>query len=141
MVRGAAAPQCVGLHIKPRVPKLFGRTVRLIAGLDHSHPAARDRRSFHMWAAASTSEEQLVAESCDAEQTGRDIQTTYPLSEDDIHSYRDKGFVRLPNVFSASTLNHYRPTMSLEVAKADKTPLEDDSDYQKAFTQVLFLTS
>lgn len=26
--------------------------------------------------------------------------------------------------------------MSLEVAKADKTPLEEDSDYQKAFTQV-----
>ena len=26
--------------------------------------------------------------------------------------------------------------MSLEVGKADKAPLEEDSDYQKAFTQV-----
>jgi len=31
--------------------------------------------------------------------------------------------------------------MSLEVAKADKAPLEEDSDYQKAFTQVHMASS
>ena len=65
-----------------------------------------------------------------------DIHLPYLLSEESIHKYQASGFVRLQNVFSATTLAHYRPTMSLEVANADKTPLEEDSDYQKAFTQV-----
>ena len=51
--------------------------------------------------------------------------------------YRESGFVRLRNVFDSATLAHYTPTVSLEVARADQTPLEEDSDYQKAFTQVL----
>ena len=65
------------------------------------------------------------------------LHSPYQLLDTQIHSYRDAGFVRLSNVFDAATLAHYTPTMSLEVSKADKTPLEDDSDYQKAFTQVL----
>ena len=65
-----------------------------------------------------------------------DIHSPYTLQEEQIRCYRDAGFVRLPNVFDAGTLAHYTPTMSLEVANADKTPLEEDSDYQKAFTQV-----
>lgn len=69
------------------------------------------------------------------------IHSPYHLQEAQIQSYRDFGFVRLRDVFDAATLAHYTPTMSLEVAKADKTPLEDDSDYQKAFTQVLYCLS
>ena len=65
-----------------------------------------------------------------------DVHSPYTLQEDQIRCYREAGFVRLPNVFDAGTLAHYTPTMSLEVANADKTPLEEDSDYQKAFTQV-----
>ena len=65
-----------------------------------------------------------------------DIHSPYPLSDTQVQSYKDSGFVRLPVVFDAQTLAHYTPTMSLEVAKADKAPLEEDSDYQKAFTQV-----
>lgn len=68
-----------------------------------------------------------------------DIHIPYHLLEDHIQSYRDAGFVRLPHVFDPATLAHYTPTMSLEVAKADKTPLEEDSDYQKAFTQIMNL--
>lgn len=68
-----------------------------------------------------------------------DIHSPYQLNEEQIRCYQDSGFVRLPNVFNAATLAHYGPTVSLEVAHADKTPLEEDSDYQKAFTQVLLL--
>lgn len=66
-----------------------------------------------------------------------DIHSPYHLDEKQIRCYQESGFVRLPNVFNAATLAHYGPTVSLEVAHADKTPLEEDSDYQKAFTQVL----
>lgn len=65
-----------------------------------------------------------------------DIHSPYQLQEEQIRCYRDSGFVRLPNVFNHTTLAHYTPAVSLEVANADKTPLEEDSDYQKAFTQV-----
>lgn len=68
-----------------------------------------------------------------------DIHSPHHLNENQIRYYQESGFVRLPNVFNAATLAHYGPTVSLEVAHADKTPLEEDSDYQKAFTQVLLL--
>ncbi len=66
-----------------------------------------------------------------------DIDSAYQLRERDIQSYRSSGFVKLSNVFDDSTLAHYAPTMSLEVKQADKTPLQQDPDYQQAFTQVL----
>lgn len=68
-----------------------------------------------------------------------DIHSPYQLRQEQIRCYRESGFVRLPNVFDAATLAHYSPSVSLGVANADKTPLEEDSDYQKAFTQVLLL--
>ena len=71
------------------------------------------------------------------EQTSVDIHSPYQLRPDQVTNYRNTGFVRLPKVFDATTLAHYHPTLSLEVANADKTPIEEDSDYQKAFTQVL----
>lgn len=74
-----------------------------------------------------------------AAQSDVDIHLTYQLSADKQEDYRRTGFVRLPSVFNRTTLAHYTPTMSLEAAKADKTPLESDSDYQKAFTQATFL--
>lgn len=66
-----------------------------------------------------------------------DIHLPYQLQEEQVKRYRESGFVRLRSVFDEATLAHYTPTVSLEVAHADKTPLEEDSDYQKAFTQVL----
>ena len=66
-----------------------------------------------------------------------DIHSPYQLQEEQIKCYGDSGFVRLRSVFDHATLAHYTPAVSLEVAHADKTPLEEDSDYQKAFTQVL----
>lgn len=71
--------------------------------------------------------------------TNVDLDSPYQLREDHITEYKNSGFVRLPAVFDASTLARYHPTLSLEVANADKTPLEEDSDYQKAFTQIMNL--
>ncbi len=75
------------------------------------------------------------------ERTQVDIHSPYRLSDTQVQSYKDSGFLRLPGVFDTQTLAHYTPTMSLEVAKADKAPLEEDSDYQKAFTQVHMASS
>ena len=68
---------------------------------------------------------------------GVDIDSRYQLQSDQIQSYRDTGFVKLRNVFDKPTLDHYAPSLSLSVKEADKTPLQQDPDYQQAFTQVM----
>ncbi|DBA66830.1 TPA: hypothetical protein ACH3X2_001965 [Trebouxia sp. C0005] len=65
-----------------------------------------------------------------------DINMPYKLQDSDMHFYRSTGFVKLKNVFDGETLSHYAPAMSLEVRQADKTPRQQDPDYQQAFTQV-----
>lgn len=65
-----------------------------------------------------------------------DINSRYSLGLSDIQSYRDNGFVKLPGVFDEATLQHYAPEMSLEVKQAEKAPMQQDPDYQQAFTQV-----
>lgn len=66
-----------------------------------------------------------------------DIDSVYKLADSDLQRYRDNGFIKLRNVFTDSTLQHFAPDMSLEVKAADKTSLQQDPDYQQAFTQVL----
>jgi len=70
-----------------------------------------------------------------------DIDMPYRLRDSDMHFYRSTGFVKLKNVFDGETLSHYAPSMSLEVRQADKTPRQQDPDYQQAFTQVPHLPS
>ena len=70
-----------------------------------------------------------------------DIDVPYRLRDSDTQFYRSTGFVKLKNVFDGETLSHYAPAMSLEVRQADKTPRQQDPDYQQAFTQVLQLSS
>lgn len=65
-----------------------------------------------------------------------DINSSFNLNDSSIDAYRRNGFVKIPAVFDKPTLAHYGPAMSLEVAEADKTPLQQDPDYQQAFTQV-----
>lgn len=65
-----------------------------------------------------------------------DIDVPYRLRDSDTQFYRSTGFVKLKNVFDGETLSHYAPAMSLEVRQADKTPRQQDPDYQQAFTQV-----
>lgn len=66
-----------------------------------------------------------------------DIDSSFDLQDASIDAYRRNGFVKIPAVFDEATLAHYGPSMSLEVAEADKTPLQQDPDYQQAFTQVV----
>lgn len=70
-----------------------------------------------------------------------DINMPYKLQDSDMHFYRSTGFVKLKNVFDGETLSHYAPAMSLEVRQADKTPRQQDPDYQQAFTQVTHLST
>ena len=65
-----------------------------------------------------------------------DIDSPFTLQNFSIEAYRRNGFVKIPKVFDEPTLAHFGPAMSLEVAEADKTPLQQDPDYQQAFTQV-----
>lgn len=65
-----------------------------------------------------------------------DIDSSFELDKSSIEAYRRNGFVKIPAVFDEPTMAHYGPAMSLEVAEADKTPLQQDPDYQQAFTQV-----
>ena len=65
-----------------------------------------------------------------------DIDSPFMLEDSSIEAYRRNGFVKIPKVFDEPTLAHFGPSMSLEVAEADKTPLQQDPDYQQAFTQV-----
>ncbi len=70
-----------------------------------------------------------------------DIDMPYGLRDSDMHFYRSTGFAKLKNVFDGETLSHYAPAMSLEVRQADKTPRQQDPDYQQSFTQVRHLPS
>lgn len=65
-----------------------------------------------------------------------DIDSPFELEDRTIDAYRCNGFVKVPKVFDEPTLTHYGSDMSLEVAEADKSPLQKDPDYQQAFTQV-----
>lgn len=65
-----------------------------------------------------------------------DVDSPFKLEDHTIDAYRRNGFVKIPKVFDEPTLTHYISDMSLEVAEADKTPLQKDPDYQQAFTQV-----
>ena len=102
--------------------------------------ASDQRKSCYLGAVprASLVETTPAKQSLVAARSDIDIHSPYQLSAKQKEGYRQTGFVRLPSVFNRTTLAHYTPTMSLEVAKADKTPLESDSDYQKAFTQANF---
>lgn len=65
-----------------------------------------------------------------------DIDSPYSVAASEVQFYQNNGFVKLRDVFDEATLAHYAPAMSLEVKQADKTPMQQDPDYQQAFTQV-----
>ena len=74
-----------------------------------------------------------------------DIQSPYKLSEEQINSFRLHGFIKLKNVLSAETLNHYRTEITSMVFKLSKEsrPMEERNTYEKAFLQIenMFLYS
>jgi ectoine hydroxylase-related dioxygenase (phytanoyl-CoA dioxygenase family) len=70
-----------------------------------------------------------------------DIDSPYPVSDDQVARFARDGFIRLKNVFDAETLDHYgRAITGQTVALNTQTlPLEERSTYDKAFLQVMNL--
>lgn len=69
----------------------------------------------------------------------KEIDAPYRLSEERIRFYRENGFVRLKNVFSAEAIAAYGPRIT-EKVKALNTldlPMDQRTTYQKAFLQVM----
>ncbi|MDB5439496.1 MAG: phytanoyl-CoA dioxygenase [Caulobacteraceae bacterium] len=70
-----------------------------------------------------------------------ELDRPYPISPEHIAQFRRDGFIRLKDVFSAETLDHYgREITRLTLAlNAQSLPLEERSTYDKAFLQVMNL--
>jgi ectoine hydroxylase-related dioxygenase (phytanoyl-CoA dioxygenase family) len=70
-----------------------------------------------------------------------DLDTPYPLDRRHIAHFRDKGFVKLADVLSATTLEHYGreiTRLTIELNTQAK-PLHERSTYDRAFLQVMNL--
>jgi ectoine hydroxylase-related dioxygenase (phytanoyl-CoA dioxygenase family) len=70
-----------------------------------------------------------------------DIDSPYPLTEDQIARFARDGFIRLKNVFDAETLDHFGRAITKRTIALDTQtlPLEERSTYDKAFLQVMNL--
>lgn len=70
-----------------------------------------------------------------------DLDTSYSLTEDQIASFREGGFVKLKNVLSAATLDYYRDAIAREVERlrVEMPPMEKRDTYSKAFVQAMNL--
>ena len=68
-----------------------------------------------------------------------DLETPYALTEEPIRSYREKGFIRLKDVFSPAALNRYGREITRKVHELNTLhlPMEERTTYQKAFLQVM----
>lgn len=67
-----------------------------------------------------------------------DIDSHYPLTEDQIAQFRRDGYIKLKNVLSAEVINHYGPIITSEVYRLNTMhlPIEERDTYNKAFLQV-----
>lgn len=70
-----------------------------------------------------------------------DLDTPYPLTPQQIATYRSQGYIKLRDVLSADTLAHYgREITLLTIAlNTQDKPLEQRSTYDRAFLQVMNL--
>ena len=68
-----------------------------------------------------------------------EIDAPYRLTDEQIRFYRENGFVRLKNVFSAETIAAYGPRITRKVKELNTLdlPMEQRTTYQKAFLQVM----
>lgn len=73
--------------------------------------------------------------------TAPELDTTYPLTADDVASFEDHGFVKLPGVLSPETIARYEPEITAKVIELNTQhlPLEQRDTYGKAFLQVINL--
>jgi ectoine hydroxylase-related dioxygenase (phytanoyl-CoA dioxygenase family) len=65
----------------------------------------------------------------------------YPLTAEHIHFYRERGYVKLPQVLDPDVLEHYRKLIQARVIElsSDALPLAERTTYGKAFLQVMNL--
>jgi ectoine hydroxylase-related dioxygenase (phytanoyl-CoA dioxygenase family) len=70
---------------------------------------------------------------------GIDLDSPYPLSQDQIESFRERGFVKLKEVLSPQTIEHYGKAITEEVKQLNKQtlPMSERNTYQRAFLQVM----
>lgn len=70
-----------------------------------------------------------------------DLNDDYRLSQEHMEFFSNKKYIKLKNVFSPETIEHYNRLISEEVEKqsAEKIPLEERDTYGKAFLQIFNL--
>jgi ectoine hydroxylase-related dioxygenase (phytanoyl-CoA dioxygenase family) len=67
-----------------------------------------------------------------------DLDSHYPLTTEQIASYRARGFIKLKEVLSPATLAHYERAISSEVNRWNRQskPMSERTTYEKAFLQI-----
>ena len=70
-----------------------------------------------------------------------ELNAPYPVTEEQIRSYTENGYIKLKQVLSAELLEHYRQQIQARVAElsVSTVPLEQRSTYGKAFLQIMNL--
>jgi len=74
--------------------------------------------------------------------TGIDIDSTYTITDEQIDFLRTHGFIKLKQVLSPETIEHYRQSITPKVMELNNLadiPWEQRDTYQKAFIQVMNL--
>src|SRR5437867_11903427 len=68
-----------------------------------------------------------------------DLDTPYPLDKEQTRLFRANGYVKLKNVLSPATIEHYGRAITDEVKRLKKMtkPMSERNTYQKAFLQVM----
>jgi hypothetical protein len=69
------------------------------------------------------------------------VDSPYPLTPGRREAYARDGFVRLPGVFDAGTLEHVGPELSAKVVELNTLhrPMEERTTYERAFLQIMNL--
>ena len=70
-----------------------------------------------------------------------DLDSPYPLTAQQIQSFRERGFVKLKDVLSPETIEHYGAAITDEVKRLNQQtlPMSQRNTYQRAFLQVMNL--
>ncbi|MFP8874147.1 MAG: phytanoyl-CoA dioxygenase family protein [Myxococcota bacterium] len=68
----------------------------------------------------------------------QELELEFPVSREQIESYREQGFLHLRQVFSRELIEHFRPRIAEAVARdqPNPAPLDQRSSYGQSFLQV-----
>jgi ectoine hydroxylase-related dioxygenase (phytanoyl-CoA dioxygenase family) len=69
----------------------------------------------------------------------RELETPYPLSQKEITSFRENGFIKLKSVLSKELMEYMNTTITAEVKRLNTQhlPLDQRDTYGKAFLQIM----